>query len=56
MEGKDIINVPLEALIDGLRGTLFATSPDEAKQVLMLAMHAVKDDNDTLNTQHSNLN
>lgn len=34
VEGKDIINVPLEALIDGLRGTLFATSPDEAKQVL----------------------
>ena len=34
MEGKDVINVPLEALIDGLRGTLFATSPDEAKQVL----------------------
>jgi DNA polymerase III, beta subunit (EC 2.7.7.7) len=25
---------PPEALIEGLKGTLFATSPDEAKQVL----------------------
>ena len=32
-QGK-ILNLPPEALIEGLKGTLFATSPDEAKQVL----------------------
>ena len=34
VEGGEVVYLPLEALIDGLRGTLFATSPDETKQVL----------------------
>jgi DNA polymerase III subunit beta len=34
IEGGEIINLPPEALIAGLKGTLFATSPDETKQVL----------------------
>jgi len=34
VEGGEIVNLPPEALINGLRGTLFATSPDETKQVL----------------------
>lgn len=34
IEGGTILNLPPEALIEGLKGTLFATSPDEAKQVL----------------------
>lgn len=34
IEGGTILNLRPEALIEGLKGTLFATSPDEAKQVL----------------------
>ncbi|MBS9769226.1 MAG: hypothetical protein J7F05_01470 [Trichodesmium erythraeum GBRTRLIN201] len=34
VEAGEVINLQSEALIDGLRGTLFATSPDETKQVL----------------------
>jgi DNA polymerase-3 subunit beta len=34
IEAGKILNLPPEALIEGLKGTLFATSPDEAKQVL----------------------
>ena len=34
IEAGTILNLPPEALIEGLKGTLFATSPDEAKQVL----------------------
>ena len=34
IEGGELINLPPEALIAGLKGTLFATSPDETKQVL----------------------
>jgi DNA polymerase-3 subunit beta len=34
IEAGEVINLPPEALIAGLKGTLFATSPDETKQVL----------------------
>lgn len=34
IEGGEIINLPPEAFLEGLKGTLFATSPDETKQVL----------------------
>jgi DNA polymerase-3 subunit beta len=34
IEVGEVINLPPEALIAGLKGTLFATSPDETKQVL----------------------
>ncbi len=34
VEDGEVINLPPEALINGLKGTLFATSPDETKQVL----------------------
>ena len=34
IEGGDSIHISAEALISGLKGTLFATSPDETKQVL----------------------
>ena len=34
IEAGTILKLPPEALIEGLKGTLFATSPDEAKQVL----------------------
>ncbi|MGD1702293.1 DNA polymerase III subunit beta [Dapis sp. BLCC M229] len=34
VEGGDVVSLPPEALINGLKGTLFATSPDETKQVL----------------------
>ncbi|OCQ92121.1 DNA polymerase III subunit beta [Oscillatoriales cyanobacterium USR001] len=34
IEEGEVINLPPEALIAGLKGTLFATSPDETKQVL----------------------
>lgn len=34
VEGKEVINLPPSALINGLKGTLFATSADETKQVL----------------------
>ncbi len=34
VEDGEIVNLPPEALINGLKGTLFATSPDETKQVL----------------------
>ena len=34
VEDGEVVNLPPEALINGLKGTLFATSPDETKQVL----------------------
>jgi DNA polymerase-3 subunit beta len=34
VEGGVAIHLPLEALVEGLRGSLFATSSDETKQVL----------------------
>ncbi|MDY7003215.1 MAG: DNA polymerase III subunit beta [Cyanobacteriota bacterium] len=34
VEEGEVIHLPPEALINGLKGTLFATSPDETKQVL----------------------
>jgi DNA polymerase III subunit beta len=34
IQGGEIINLPPEAFLEGLKGTLFATSPDETKQVL----------------------
>ncbi|GGA10618.1 DNA polymerase III subunit beta [Okeania sp. KiyG1] len=34
VEDGEVIHLPSEALINGLKGTLFATSPDETKQVL----------------------
>ncbi|MEB3342804.1 DNA polymerase III subunit beta [Okeania sp.] len=34
VEDGGVVNLPPEALISGLKGTLFATSPDETKQVL----------------------
>ncbi|MDY7021347.1 MAG: DNA polymerase III subunit beta [Cyanobacteriota bacterium] len=34
IETGDTIQLPADALIEGLKGTLFATSPDETKQVL----------------------
>ncbi|NET24246.1 DNA polymerase III subunit beta [Okeania sp. SIO1I7] len=34
VEEGEVIYLPPEALINGLKGTLFATSPDETKQVL----------------------
>ncbi len=34
VEDGGVVNLPPEALINGLKGTLFATSPDETKQVL----------------------
>lgn len=34
IEEGEIINLPPEAFLEGLKGTLFATSPDETKQVL----------------------
>lgn len=35
IESGQVFSLPAEALMDGLRGTLFATSTDETKQVLM---------------------
>ncbi|NJN86431.1 MAG: DNA polymerase III subunit beta [Leptolyngbyaceae cyanobacterium SL_7_1] len=34
VEGEDVIDLPVDALIEGLRGSLFAASGDESKQVL----------------------
>ncbi|MGB3509144.1 MAG: DNA polymerase III subunit beta [Microcoleaceae cyanobacterium] len=34
VEDGEVLNLPPEALLGGLRGTLFSTSPDETKQVL----------------------
>lgn len=34
VDGVDVSHLPVDALIDGLRGSLFATSADETKQVL----------------------
>lgn len=34
IEGDDVVYLPTEALIDGLKGSLFAASVDETKQVL----------------------
>ncbi|ERT05804.1 DNA polymerase III, beta subunit [Lyngbya aestuarii BL J] len=34
IEDGESISIPADALIEGLKGTLFATSPDETKQVL----------------------
>lgn len=34
IEEGEVIYLPPEAIVDGLKGTLFATSPDETKQVL----------------------
>lgn len=34
VEDGEVVNLPPEALINGLRGTLFSTSADETKQVL----------------------
>ncbi|MGF1499925.1 MAG: DNA polymerase III subunit beta [Elainellaceae cyanobacterium] len=34
IEGGDLAQLPVEALIEGLRGSLFASSTDETKQVL----------------------
>ncbi len=34
LEGNDVVNLPADALIEGLKGTLFSTSTDETKQVL----------------------
>ena len=35
VEEGEVMHLPPEALINGLKGTLFATSPDETKQVLI---------------------
>lgn len=34
IDDGEVIHLPAEALLEGLKGTLFATSPDETKQVL----------------------
>ena len=34
IDGDDVVHLSTESLISGLKGTLFATSPDESKQVL----------------------
>lgn len=45
VEGGEAINLPAEALIEGLKGCLFATSPDETKQVLTGVHLKVKQNN-----------
>lgn len=34
VEGEEVIDLPVDSLIEGLRGSLFAASADESKQVL----------------------
>ena len=45
IEEGESISIPADALIEGLKGTLFATSPDETKQVLTGVHLNIKSDN-----------
>lgn len=45
IEEGESISIPADALIDGLKGTLFATSPDETKQVLTGVHLKIQSDN-----------
>lgn len=44
LETSEVAHLPVDALIDGLRGSLFATSADESKQVLTGVHLAVESD------------